>query len=110
MSEPPPVPPVVEVDAWMIALVPRFLDNRRKDVAALKAAVASADRAAVAAIGHRLKGDAGSYGFTTLAEIGARIERAAYGRELTAARECAGEIATYIASVQVVCRDRPVGT
>jgi HPt (histidine-containing phosphotransfer) domain-containing protein len=95
---------VVEVEAWLVHLVPRFLANRLKDVVLLGAAVRTRDLEAIRVIGHNLKGGAGGYGFPALAVIGARLEAAAEAGSFDLAAECADELDRYVRTVKVVYR------
>lgn len=54
-----------------------FLDNRRRDIAALTQSLAEGDFAGIAATGHRIKGLAGSYGFHEIGEAAIALEQAA---------------------------------
>jgi HPt (histidine-containing phosphotransfer) domain-containing protein len=54
-----------------------FLKNRRRDIEVLAAALAAADWASIAALGHRMKGLAGSHGLADIGRIGATLEQAA---------------------------------
>jgi hypothetical protein len=48
---------IVHGDPDLRELIPGFLENRRKDLAALSAAVERGDFPAIQALGHRIKGD-----------------------------------------------------
>ncbi len=54
-----------------------FLQNRREELPILAEAFAAGDFNAIATIGHRIKGLAGSYGFTAIGEVAAALEQAA---------------------------------
>jgi HPt (histidine-containing phosphotransfer) domain-containing protein len=95
-------PAVVEVEAWLAHLVPRFLANRLKDVETLAAAVRTGDFAAIQRIGHNLKGVAGGYGFAFIAEIGERLEAAANDGSATEATACMNDLDAYVRTVKVV--------
>jgi HPt (histidine-containing phosphotransfer) domain-containing protein len=97
-------PPVAEIEAWLAALVPRFLANRVKDVAQLRAALAAGDLATVLLLGHNLKGAAAGYGFAPLAELGQRLEDAAERADAVEIETCAAAIETYARDVKVVYR------
>lgn len=102
MSDEAPI--VVEIEAWVAHLVPRFLENRAKDVTDLRAAIADRDFDLIRELGHNLKGAAGGYGFTDLGELGVRLEAAAADRSLDSAAACADALATYVKRVKVVYR------
>ena len=67
----------VYVDRDLEEIVPGFLENRRKDAAALAAALQGHDLKTVRVLGHRMKGDGGGYGFQEISRIGDVLEQAA---------------------------------
>jgi HPt (histidine-containing phosphotransfer) domain-containing protein len=67
----------VKVSRQLEDLVPGFLENRRKDLELLRAAIAVRDFTALSQIGHRLKGVGRSYGFDQISIMGEKIEAAA---------------------------------
>lgn len=74
---PPHVTIVAHVDADLAALVPRFLDNQRKALAAMQVALQQQDYEMIRSLGHTMKGAGGGYGFDTLTDMGGAIEEAA---------------------------------
>ena len=62
--------------ARLAALLPIFYDVSQKALETAQAGLRAGDLEAVRAQGHRLKGSAGSYGFSELAQAGAALERA----------------------------------
>ncbi|MBT5093957.1 MAG: Hpt domain-containing protein [Halobacteriovoraceae bacterium] len=75
---------VVKVDSDLKEIMPTFLENRKKDIGALKGLQESNDFKAIEVIGHKLAGNAGSYGLSDLGDIGVSLEEAA-GKEDVAA-------------------------
>lgn len=55
-------------------LIPAFLENRRKDLHALRVALQSDDLEGLRLLGDRIKGVSGSYGFLRTAAIAKLIE------------------------------------
>jgi DNA-binding protein Fis len=55
----------------------RFIENRRRDVGTVRAALEHGDFEVVSRIGHNMRGNGTSYGFPVLSAIGARMEAAA---------------------------------
>ena len=66
-----------EISARVQALVPGYLERRRGDVEALRAALARSDYETIRALGHRMSGTGGGYGLPRITEIGGRLEQAA---------------------------------
>mgnify|MGYP001579461495 FL=1 len=71
------VTPVVEVEAELADLIPRYLSNRRADLHAAREMLENDDFRAIARLAHRVRGSAASYGFGQLGDIVGRLELAA---------------------------------
>lgn len=67
----------IHVDEELKDLIPGFLENRRKDVAALRSALKDRDYETIRSLGHSMMGVGGGYGFDFVTEIGEAIELAA---------------------------------
>ena len=93
---------VVRIDPDLRDLVPVFIAHKRDDAQAIAAAIARADYEALSQLGHRIRGEGGSYGFEELTEIGAALEIAAKARDLAAVRKSALELTAYLDSVEIV--------
>ena len=93
---------VVNADPDLSDLIPGFLEHKRDDLAAIVRAIEGADYEALARIGHKIKGEGGSYGLARISEIGVAIEAAAAARDLAAVRENAHEFETFLDNVEVV--------
>ena len=83
----PPMEPEADVPPEVLALVAEFLEDRRKDLLSLAAALAKCDYETIRIIGHNLKGNGASYGFPRITETGALMELSAQNcdREAVAA-------------------------
>jgi HPt (histidine-containing phosphotransfer) domain-containing protein len=93
---------VVRVDPDLRDLVPVFIAHKREDGQAIVAAIARADYEALSKLGHRIRGEGGSYGFEELTEIGAALEMAAKAGDLAAICKSAEELTAYLDSVEIV--------
>jgi PAS domain S-box-containing protein len=91
----------VRVDSGLAELVPGFLENRRRDVEAIAAALALADYETVRILGHNMKGSGAGYGLNRISEIGASLEQAAGRREPEEIRARAAELARYLDNLHV---------
>jgi HPt (histidine-containing phosphotransfer) domain-containing protein len=100
-------PFTVTVEAELAAIMPRYFELQRADLAAVAAAVASGEPEVVRIFGHRLKGTGASYGFARLSELGAAIEAAALADDLEGAAVLADEVGRYLDAVRVVYREQP---
>jgi HPt (histidine-containing phosphotransfer) domain-containing protein len=93
---------IVQVDRDLSDLIPGFLEHKRNDARIIAAAIDRADYDELGRIGHKMKGEGGSYGLDTITDIGAALERAAAGRNLAALQRCAEELRHYLESIDIV--------
>ncbi|MDL1890355.1 Hpt domain-containing protein, partial [Nitrospirales bacterium NOB] len=75
---------IVRIDPDLQAIVPGFLDNRRRDVVTIEHCLRTKDLETIRLLGHRMKGDGGGYGFPLISAIGHRLEQAALRQDLVA--------------------------
>ena len=92
----------VSVDPELEDLVPGFLENRRKDVTTLAAAVHTKDLKIVRLLGHRMKGDGGGYGFQEISNIGEALEQAAIKEDWKSIAEKTEALSIFLTRVDVV--------
>jgi hypothetical protein len=95
---------IVSIDADLEELVPGFLENRRRDAAALATAAQTRDVKTVRLLGHRMKGDGGGYGFQEISQIGEALEEAAIKEDWKKIAERTEALAAFLAQVEVVYR------
>ena len=93
---------MVEVDPDLVELIPDFLTRKRADLTTLKAALDSGDLGAIGALGHRIKGEGGSFGFDTISEIGAALEACAKKGDRESSRQLVADLSEYLAKIEVV--------
>jgi CheY-like chemotaxis protein len=86
----------VRVDSSLAELVPGFLENRRRDVEYLAAALEQADYEKVRILGHNMRGSGSGYGLNRITEIGASLEQAAGRHEPEEIRARAADLARYL--------------
>ena len=82
-------------------LIPVFMDNRKKELATLKVALASADFEQLRQLGHRMKGVGDSYGFNHVSTLGKYIEDGARSGDRASLEARIAEYADYLAKVQI---------
>jgi len=92
----------IQVDEYLRDLVPHFLEHKREDTGTIRAAIDRADYETIGQIGHKMKGEGGSYGFDAVTDLGAKLERAAQEKDLDTARQTVDAITEYLESVDVV--------
>lgn len=81
-------------------LRPKFLSNRAKDVGRIREALESGDYAAIAVLGHNMRGNGASYGFPEVSALGERIEAAAASMDAPRLRAQADELHAYLEMVR----------
>ncbi len=91
----------VRVSSELEPLIPRFLANRRTEIASLEQAVESKDVETLRRIGHGLKGVGGGYGFDEITRIGAQIELYAKTGNNEATRRLVRALKRYLDDVEV---------
>lgn len=84
-------------------LLPTFLENRRKELEALKTAVAVHDFATVLHIANRMKGVGEPYGFPTISLLGVDLDGAVQRADKRRLLELVKQYTTYLASVRIHC-------
>jgi HPt (histidine-containing phosphotransfer) domain-containing protein len=92
----------VEVDPDLIDLIPAFLTRKRADLQTLKSALESGDLDAIGALGHKIKGEGGSFGFDTMSEIAAALEATAKRGDRESARQLISDLSDYLEKIEVV--------
>jgi HPt (histidine-containing phosphotransfer) domain-containing protein len=93
---------VVHVDPDLADLMPGFLANKRRDAILLMEAADGADFTKMREIGHRIRGEGGSYGFEGITTIGQAIEEAAARQELAVSRRQIDALTAYLDSIELV--------
>ncbi|MBP7231852.1 MAG: Hpt domain-containing protein [Syntrophaceae bacterium] len=92
----------VIIDEELEDLIPGYLENRRQDIALILSALERNDFETIRAIGHKMKGSGGGYGFDRITEIGRDLEaeaKRAINRDI---QERIHELRDYLDRVQIV--------
>jgi HPt (histidine-containing phosphotransfer) domain-containing protein len=93
---------IIRVDPEIAELIPGFLENRRKDIAAMLDAVQRGDFETVRVLGHSMKGAGGGYGLDAITEIGAALEQAAKQLNAAEIQNRVNELSCYLDRVEVI--------
>jgi len=101
-EEGPPSTLRANVRADLQPLIGKFLEHKRADLEQLNAALETSDFATIAWLGHRLRGEGGSYGLDRISEIGAQLEVAAMGGDRDGAGLLRDALTDYLARVEIV--------
>ena len=91
-------------DQGLEEIIPGFLENRRRDVQILEAALQENNLVQIQIIGHRMRGDGGGYGFDAISTMGAALEEAAAREDQGAIRRHTAELLDFLARLAVVYR------
>jgi len=97
-------PIVVQLDQDLSDLIPGFLARKREDASAILAAAERGESEAIARLGHKMKGEGGSYGLDAITDIGRELEQAAQLADLDAARRLARFLMNFLDRLNIVYR------
>lgn len=92
---------VVRIDRDFAPMIPRFMGNRRRELAAMREAVAKGDYETVRKLAHDIKGAGGSYGFDALSAMAAELEQAATAGQGTNVQAGLAALERYLATIDV---------
>ncbi|ULA62258.1 MAG: Hpt domain-containing protein [Nitrospira sp.] len=93
---------IVHIESDFEPLLPKFMTNRKKEVVAMRDALAQQDFETIRKIAHGMKGAGGSYGFDCITTMAATMEQAAKSGAADPIRIELDALATYLEQVQVV--------
>jgi HPt (histidine-containing phosphotransfer) domain-containing protein len=92
----------VEVEPDLIELIPAFLTRKHADLQTLNRALEANDLTTIAALGHKIKGEGGSFGFGIMSELGAALEAAGKKSDRESARQLVADLSDYLGKVEIV--------
>jgi len=93
---------IVRVDPDLEDLIPGFLENRHKEIQSVFEALARDDYAAIATIGHTMKGVGGGYGFDAITDIGRSVEQAAKDKNRAKIKASLNKLSDYLGRIEIV--------
>ncbi len=91
----------ITIDPDLKDLIPQYLENRNKDVTALKKAVMDVDYELTRNIGHKMKGSGGGYGFEEISNIGRDIENASKEKQLESIQKSIKTLEHYLSNLEI---------
>ncbi len=92
---------IVTIDKDLADIVPGYLENRKNEVALFRECIAKKDFGQLLVLGHRLAGNAASYGFAPLTEQGRLIEKDAKAQTTEKMNEYVDFIESYLSNIDV---------
>ncbi len=90
-------PVIAELERKLKSMGPRYLENRRGELADYQKWIQGAEYKNLERAGHRMKGNALSYGFPDLGLLGGELELAAKAEDGLKVREAVARIEVYLA-------------
>jgi hypothetical protein len=91
----------VSVEPGLRELVPGFLANRRKDVAAIGQALHSGNLEAIRVVGHNIRCFSRVYGFERLTALGEEIQQAATDASTLRIAHAQAQLADYLSRIEI---------
>jgi len=85
-------PSLVLTHPKLAALIPSFLESRRRDVVTMLDSLARGEFETVKRLGHSMKGAGASFGFQNITDIGAALEQEAGSADADASRKWVSEL------------------
>jgi PAS domain S-box-containing protein len=85
-----------KLDDRLRAIVPSYLEARRRDILTVLTALDNADYEQIRTVGHKMRGSGAGYGFPEISAIGERLEFAAERRDEKTTREQMAELSQYL--------------
>jgi HPt (histidine-containing phosphotransfer) domain-containing protein len=92
----------VAVDPDLIDLIPDFLTRKHDDLETMRSALVSGDLATIAAVGHKIKGEGGSFGFDAMSDIGGALEVCGKKGDRDSANQLVADLSEYLEKIEVV--------
>lgn len=89
------------IDSDLEDLIPKYLENRGKDIEELNFALGEGDFKRIKFIGHSLKGIGSSYGFDFITDIGAKLENSALNGEKEYLKTIIEELNLYLNNLDI---------
>jgi HPt (histidine-containing phosphotransfer) domain-containing protein len=91
----------VTVEKDLEDLIPVFMSNRKKEVDALRVALAAADFEQLRQLGHRMRGVGNSYGFAQVSDFGKHIEDGARSGDRALLESTIARYGDFLGKVQI---------
>jgi PAS domain S-box-containing protein len=92
----------IRADARLRAVIPGYLQNRRRDIRAILEALDRSDYETVRELGHKMSGSGSGYGFPRVTEIGRSLEDGGRERNPEQIRKSVVELRKYLDQIEVV--------
>lgn len=92
---------VVQVESMLEEIMPIFLGSIKQDFSKISASLSSSNFDEINAISHKIKGNAGGYGFDELGEMAKALESASKEGDIGKAMECFKSMVYYMGHIKI---------
>lgn len=92
---------IIKVDPELKDIIPNYLQNRRKDLAAMPGLLKDENFEPLRVMGHKLRGSGGGYGLHFLTAFGSRLEAAALNKDRQAVEALTEELGAFLGSLEL---------
>ena len=92
----------VPVDEDIIDLIPRYIENRWKDIRSIEVSLENGDYETIDSLAHSMKGSGGGYGLDQVTDIGRGIEEAARAMDSEEILMWLDKLADFLERVEVI--------
>ena len=92
----------VYIDSNLKGLIDSYLENRRRDLIAIRAVLTRNNFEPVRVIGHNIKGTGSGYGFDFISKVGDELEQAALRTDGAAILRLSNELDDYLGRLNIV--------
>lgn len=89
------------LESFYKELVEEYLNNKKSELEGVMKALANADYSTLKVVGHNLAGTGGSYGLSSLTDIGDQLEKAAEKNDLNQCIESIKQYNEFLENVKV---------
>lgn len=96
----PSQPTLANIDQRLRAMIPGYLEERRRDIGVMSAAAEKGDYEQIRTIGHKMSGSGAGYGFPEITAIGHRLELAAESLDEKETRHHLVELTEYLDALE----------
>ncbi len=93
---------IIEVEKDLEEIVPGFIERKKEDVFLMRDLLKKNDYEMIETMGHRLKGNAGGYGFDDLGLCGKELEEKAREHNNDEVSKVIDDIERYLSEIEVV--------
>jgi HPt (histidine-containing phosphotransfer) domain-containing protein len=93
---------IIHISSDLEPLIPRYLENRRADIATLYEALQVNNIEIVRSIGHTIKGSGASYGLEEISVIGRTLEDAAKSSDTTQIQTSITRLEHFLETLEII--------